>query len=145
MGSAGNLYGQTIYTWVDEKGETHYGDAPPISASTEEVRIDAAPSDPGKPLPRLGTVDTVSDVADSDEPGPVKADSTSPNKDQPDQEMTAEQAKDICHQAHYTIKVLNKSKRRSRVRNPDGSTRAMNKEERDSQRTQAKQDIAEYC
>ena len=29
-----------IYKWVDADGNTHYGDAPPTGASSEQVRVD---------------------------------------------------------------------------------------------------------
>ena len=43
-----------IHKWVDEEGNVHYSDSPPVSTSTEKVRVIGAPSNPGRALPRLG-------------------------------------------------------------------------------------------
>jgi hypothetical protein len=135
-----SVYAGSIYTWVDEEGETHYGDAPPVSVTTEEVSVDVAPSNPGKPLPRLETSDPESSTPESS-----TTDSSSPDSAQPDSEMSDDQARVICEQAHQEIKYLNNAKHRSRVRNPDGTSRHITTEERKARREQAKQDIEEFC
>ena len=43
-----SLNAGTIHKWVDENGNVHYGDAPPVKTKTENVRVQAAPSNPGK-------------------------------------------------------------------------------------------------
>ena len=140
-----SVYANGIYTWVDEEGETHYGDAPPVSTTSEEVRVDVAPSNPGEPLPRLGTSDPESGPSKPGTPDSGTADSTAPDSTPPDSEMTEEQAQAICKQAHHERKVLNNSKRRSKVRNADGSIRIMTTEERKTHRIQSDQDIEQYC
>ena len=42
-----------ILKWTDEDGNVFYGDAPPLEAITEPVRVIGAPSNPGRALPRL--------------------------------------------------------------------------------------------
>ena len=140
-----SVYASDIYTWVDEEGETHYGDAPPVSTTSEEVRVDVAPSNPGEPLPRLGTKDTESGASKPGTPESSTPDSTTPDSAQPDSEMTDEQAQAICKQAHHERKVLNNSKRRSKVRSTDGTIRIMTTEERKTHRIQSDQDIEQYC
>ena len=130
-----SAYADGIYKWVDEDGDTHYGDVPPPSVHTEELRVDVVPGNPGKALPRLETSD----------PGSSTTSSSSPDSPEPDPEMTDEQAKAICKQAHLEIKVLNNSKRRSKVRNPDGSHRRMTTEERKANRIRSEQDIKDFC
>ena len=49
------LQAGTIKKWVDEEGNVYYGDSPPISVKTENVRVLSAPSNPGKALPRLSS------------------------------------------------------------------------------------------
>lgn len=34
------------YRWVDETGQTHFGDRPPTGATSDEVSLDPAPADP---------------------------------------------------------------------------------------------------
>ena len=135
-----SAYADKIYKWVDGDGNTHYGDVPPPSVHTEELRVDVVPSDPGKALPRLETSDPESSATDSSTTG-----SASPDSTEPDPEMSDDQAESICKQAHREIKYLNNAKHRSRVRNPDGTTRHINTEERKARREQAKQDIKDYC
>jgi hypothetical protein len=50
-----SLQAGAIHKWVDDDGNVHYGDAPPVSATTEPVRVQSAPSNPGKALPRLSS------------------------------------------------------------------------------------------
>ncbi len=130
----------SIQKWVDDEGNTHYGDVPPPSVHTQEIRVDTVPGDPGKALPRLETSDPGSSTAESS-----TTSSNSPDGAQPDPEMTDDQAKAICEEAHREIKVLNNSKRRSRVRNSDGTSRHLAGEERKAYRDQANQDIKEFC
>jgi len=53
-----SLHAGTIQKWVDENGNVHYGDAPPVSTKTENISVQSAPSNPGKALPRLSTEET---------------------------------------------------------------------------------------
>ena len=133
-----SAYADGIYKWFDEDGNTHYGDVPPPSVHTDEIRVDVVPDNPGKALPRLETSDPGSSTTSSSGPG-------SPDGAEPDPEMTDDQVKAICKQAHYEIKVLNNSKRKSKVRNPDGSHRRMTTEERKAHRKQSEQDIKDFC
>ena len=135
-----SVYADGIYKWVDEDGNTHYGDIPPPSVHTEELRVDVAPSDTGKALPRLGTGDP-----ETGTPKSGTSESGSTDSAQPDSEISDDQAETICKEAHRERKILNNSKRRSRIRNPDGSYRLMNIEERKAHRKQSDQDIEEFC
>ena len=135
-----SAYAGSIQKWVDDEGNTHYGDIPPTSVHTQEIRVDEAPGNPGKALPRLETSNPESSATDSS-----TTSSNSPDSAQPDPEMTDDQAKAICEQAHFEIKVLNNSKRRSRVRNSDGTSRRMTTEERKTHRNQSEQDIKDFC
>jgi len=96
-------------------------------------------------LPRLESSDTESSASETAKPESGSAGSAAPDKAQPESEMTDEQAQAICKEAHRARKVLNNSKRRSKVKNPDGSSRVMTTEERKSHRKQSDQDIEQYC
>jgi hypothetical protein len=39
-----SLNAGTIHKWVDENGNVHYGDAPPVKTKTENVRVQSASS-----------------------------------------------------------------------------------------------------
>jgi hypothetical protein len=128
-------YANGIYKWIDEDGNVHYGDAPPDSVATEEVTVDVAPSVPGKALPRLEISDPVSSTTSSD----------SPEKDEPEPEISEEQAKEICEQAHRDLSKLNRSRNKARVRKPDGTSRQMTTEERKASRAKANQNVKDFC
>ncbi len=130
-----STYAQGIYKWTDEYGKIHYGDSPPASVIAEEVTVDAAPTNPGRALPRLEISDPVSNTTSSD----------SPEKDEPEPEISEEQAKENCKQAHRNLTNLNRSRNKARVRNPDGTSRQMNNEERKASREQANQYVKEFC
>jgi hypothetical protein len=95
-----SAYAGSIHKWVDEEGNTHYGDAPPASVSTKELRVDVAPSDPGKALPRLGTSDSASASGNSSSGKPVS-------------KVPEDQAKVACEQARGDLKII---KSNSRIR-----------------------------
>jgi len=135
-----SAYAGSIQKWVDDEGKTHYGDVPPPSVHTQEIRVDVVPSDTGKALPRLEASDPESSTPASGTP-----DSSSSDSAQPDPEMSDDQAEAICKQAHQEIKYLNNARHRSKVRNPDGTSRHITTEERKARREQSKQDIEDYC
>ncbi len=130
-----STYAQGIYKWTDEYGKIHYGDSPPASVTPQEVTVDKAPSNPGKALPRLKIDDSESSATSSD--SPVSAES--------EPEVSDEQAKDICRQAHRDLSKLNRSRNKARVRKPDGTSRQMTTEERKASRAKANQNIKDYC
>lgn len=48
--AASPLQAQTVYTWKDAKGVTHYSDAPPPKGKYSDRRIEAAPPTPATPV-----------------------------------------------------------------------------------------------
>ena len=113
---AGAVHAGSIHKWVDEEGNVHYGDAPPVSAKTENVRVLSAPSNPGRALPRLGDSGDDQDAAG----GTTAATS--------DDTVPADQAKIACEQAQEDLAVINRSSR-IKLRAADGSERYLSTEE----------------
>lgn len=122
-----------IHKWVDEEGNIYYGDAPPVSISTKQVKVIGAPSNPGRKLPRLG-----------DESAQQEAGTSSESDDQETAAVPQDQATLACENARKDLKVINKGGR-IRLRMADGSTRAMTPEEIEERRTQTEEDIKIYC
>jgi len=122
----------SIHKWVDEDGNVHYGDAPPVSAQTESVRVQSAPTNPGRSLPRLSspgdTGENNAATTTADDAGGVPKD----------------QAQIACDQARQDLKVI-KSSSRVKLRSADGSTRYMTSEEIDQRRQQAEADVQQFC
>jgi hypothetical protein len=129
-----SAYAGSIHKWVDEDGNTHYGDAPPASITTKELKVDTLPSDPGKALPRLGTNDSGSGTAGVNSSGSTNSDSKVPD----------DQAKTACEQARGDLKII-QSNSRIRLKNPDGTSRYMTTEEIKSRQQKAEQDVKSFC
>lgn len=135
--ASSSLFAGEILKWVDEDGNIHYGDAPPISAETERVRVLSAPRNPGRALPRLSTEGSTgnsnkrgTDVAAGDAQDDVK--------------LPADQAIIACEEATADLGIINRSSR-IRLKSADGSTRYMTTEEIDARRERAEKDVSLHC
>ncbi len=127
-----------IKKWVDEDGNVHYGDAPPVSAKTQDIRVQAPPSNPGKALPRLSSPDTgeaTGDTATGSSPTTAQAGSD---------DVPEDQAKAACDAAQEDLKIINSSSR-VKLRMADGSTRYMTTEEIEERKAQAEADVERFC
>ncbi|MDH3218375.1 MAG: DUF4124 domain-containing protein [Gammaproteobacteria bacterium] len=127
------LHAGAIKKWIDEEGNVSYGDAPPITAKTENVRVQSAPSNPGKALPRLSAPGS-SERTDGD-----SAANANNGEDVP-----KDQAKIACDNAREDLQVIGRSSR-IKLRAADGSTRFMTTEEIEERKTQAEADIERFC
>jgi hypothetical protein len=133
-----SLNAGSIHKWVDESGNVHYSDAPPVSVQTEDVRVQSAPSNPGKALPRLST--SSSDGSDENS----SASNDDPTADSNDDDVPADQARVICENAREDLQVIGRSSR-IKLRMADGSTRYLTSEEIVERRVQADEDIKRFC
>ena len=127
-----SLTAGSIHKWTDADGNVFYGDTPPVSANTEDVRVQSAPSNPGKALPRLSSPGS-SAAADSDTP------TTDSNGNIP-----ADQAKIACDNAKQDLDVIGRSSR-IKLKSSDGTTRYLTSEEIDERKTQAEDDMQRFC
>ena len=128
---AGSVQAGSIHKWVDEDGNVHYGDAPPVSAKTENVRVLSAPSNPGRALPRLGDTGGDENAASG---------TTAATSD----EVPEDQAKIACEQAQEDLEVINRSSR-IKLRGADGSERFLSTEEIAERKERAEADIDRFC
>ena len=126
----------SIHKWVDEDGNVHYGDAPPVSAKTESVRVQSAPSNPGRSLPRLNNQG--GEAAGS---GPAGTESTAATGAGG---VPADQARIACDQARDDLKVINRSSR-IKLRTADGGERYLSTEEIAQRKQQPEADIKQFC
>ncbi len=127
-----NSHASAIQKWTDENGQVHYGDRPPAKVDSQEIRVNRPPSNPGKPLPRLGN-DQEDEAAEEN-----------PENQAPTTETPEEQAKQACEQARKDLRVIERSTR-IRLKSADGKTRFMTKEEIDQRRQRSEQDIQQFC
>jgi hypothetical protein len=127
-----SLNAGSIQKWTDADGNVFYGDAPPVSVKTEDVRVQSAPSNPGKALPRLSIPDSNS-AANSDT---AAADSND--------NVSADQAKIVCDNAQQDLDVMQGSSR-IKLNMIDGTSRYLTAEEIDERRAKAEADIKSFC
>ena len=125
-----SLSAGTIHKWVDENGNVNYGDAPPNSAKSENVRVQSAPTNPGKALPRLGT---------SDSGAATNSDVATKQKQENEQ-----QASIVCENARQDLQVITNSSR-VRLKQADGSTRFLSADEIAERRAAPESDVDRYC
>ena len=125
------LHAGAIKKWVDEEGNVHYGDAPPVSAKTQDVRVQPAPTNPGKALPRLSQPKS--------EGGSSGTTASAGNDEVPE-----DQAQIACDQAQEDLSVINRSSR-IKLRQADGTERYLSTEEIEERKTQAEADIERFC
>ena len=125
-----SLNAGSIHKWTDDEGNVHYSDSPPASVKTEGVRVLAAPSNPGKALPRLNT--SASGSGDSGG-APVN-----------NEQVPEDQAKVACEKAREDLEVIGKSSR-IKLRDADGNTRYMTSEEIEERRVQSEEDVERFC
>ena len=119
-----------IHKWVDADGNIHYGDAPPVDVNSQNVRVQRAPSNPGRALPRL-----LNDEEAENSDGTTA-------RQGPDPDATPEEI--ACFNAREDLEVIANSDR-IRLQQADGSSRYMTAEEIASRRTQAEADVAQFC
>lgn len=135
--TSSSLYAGNILKWIDEDGNVYYGDAPPISVKTEQIRVISAPSNPGKALPRLSNIDSPDD---SNTGNPEVATGT----DNESLKLPEDQAKVACKEATDDLRVIKRSSR-IRLKSADGTTRYMTTEEIDERRDKAEKAVALHC
>jgi len=127
-----NVHAASIQKWVDENGQVHYGDQPPMQTRSKSISVDQAPSSPGPALPRL---------KGSEKP---KTTASSEQTEQPAQTVPADQAEAACEKARSDLSVI---KRSSRIRTTDdeGNSRYMTSDEIQERRESTEADIENFC
>lgn len=127
------LQAGTIKKWVDEEGNVYYGDSPPLSVKTENVRVLSAPSNPGKALPRLSSPGT-----EDAQGGGTSAAGNNSDK------VPKDQAQIACEKAREDLQVISRSSR-IKLRSADGTERYMTTEEIDERKKLAEEDVRQFC
>ena len=121
-----SLNAAAIHKWVDDNGNVHYGDAPPVKTTSENVRVQNAPSDPGKALPRLNSPESTDQAAGKE------------------QEVSAEQAAKICASAQADLNVISTSDR-IQLQTEDGSIRYLSEDEIAERRASSQAEVDRFC
>jgi len=125
-----SLNAGSIQKWTDENGNVHYGDAPPVKTKSENVRVQSAPSNPGKALPRLNSPDDP-DQAEADE-------------ENGQQKVSEDQASQNCANARSDLDIINNSIR-VKLQEPDGNVRYLTETEIAERKTAAQAQVSKFC
>jgi len=133
-----SLHAGTIQKWVDENGHVHYGDTPPVSTKTESISVQPAPSNPGKPLPRLSTEE------DADAEGAEGESSDGAGGDGEPENVSDEQARAICDSARGDLDIINSSNR-IQLKQLDGTTRYLSADEIEERRVKSQAEVDRFC
>ena len=131
---SGNSFAAGIQKWVDEEGQVHYGDRPPVKVQTEPIVVSRPPANPGRPLPRLNAPKIADDSTKKD----ATAEKELSNKTE------ADANKNVCQQAKNDLNVLDQSDV-IRLRMSDGTERALTDDEIESRRKKIESDLKQYC
>ena len=124
-----SLNAGTIHKWVDENGNVHYGDAPPVKTKTESVRVQSAPSNPGKSLPRLSAPDGTQQAAGDEDALPQASEG---------------QARKICEAARQDLTVISTSNR-IRLKQADGTERYLDDAEIAERKARSQAEVDRFC
>lgn len=122
-----SLNAGTIQKWIDDKGNVNYGDSPPVKVKSENVKVQSAPTNPGKALPRLSQPDVVETAAGAD-----------------DQGVSEEQAGTFCESARNDLNIINNSDR-IQIQQPDGSSRYLDPDEIETRKSKSQADVERFC
>lgn len=126
-----SLNAGSIHKWVDENGNVHYGDAPPVKTKSENVRVLSAPSNPGKALPRLNSSDNSGQKSDGNAAGKK-------------QDVTDQQASKICASASADLDVINNSVR-VQLQEADGNIRYLSESEIAERKAKSLAEVERFC
>ncbi len=127
-----SLHAGSIHKWVDENGNVHYGDTPPIKIKTENISVQSAPSKPAKPPPRMST-----EQASSAEGAGGDASAAPDN-------ISDEQAQSLCENARNDLDIIN-SNSNIQLKMADGTTRYLATDEIEKRRVSSEAVIDRYC
>ncbi|HUV21654.1 MAG TPA: DUF4124 domain-containing protein [Gammaproteobacteria bacterium] len=124
-----SLSAGTIHKWVDDNGSVHYSDAPPAKTKSENIRVQSAPSNPGKALPRLTSPEAANQAA---------------GEASNQQKLPADEASEFCKLARQDLEVISTSSR-IKLRQADGSVRYLSKEEIEQRRADSQAEVDQFC
>ncbi len=121
-----SLNASAIHKWVDDKGNVHYGDAPPVKTTTKNVSVQPAPSNPGKALPRLSSPEDSKQASAGE------------------QEVSEERASKICASAQADLDIISTSTR-IKLQMADGEIRYLSDAEIDERKASSQAEVDRFC
>jgi len=126
---------QTLYRWVDDRGEVHYGQVPPAGAQAEQIRRASPPSD------RAAQERLERAMGDSQERQDAQRNAAAEQGRQAESERIR---RENCTQARSNLETLTARGGRVTIRE-DGAYRVLEEEERQRMLEETQAQIREYC
>lgn len=138
-----------IYKWVDEQGNVHYGERPPVK-NAEEMHIRKAPAAPPAAAP--GAANPAGEEAAATDPGSKRdkllegfAEERANKKKAEEQAAKEKELRDKnCAQARNNLASQQLGGRRF-IMTESGEQKFLSDEESAQRLQQAQQDVAEWC
>ena len=119
-----------MYKWVDDEGNVHYSQNPPVGRAAEAIK--ATPAPPAS----TSSSDSAPTTGEQQQEG-------TPPAQQPVPQMDPKVMKENCARARSNLETLTNH---PRIRVPEGdSLRVIGEEERQAMIQDAKDQISEYC
>ncbi|WP_259649492.1 DUF4124 domain-containing protein [Shewanella sp. MBTL60-007] len=134
--SSSPVLANVIYTWVDDKGVTHYSQQPPENTQ-EQSNPDKLYSEDIEPK-QIGTVAPSASVAD-------KAPTDLEKKAAAITQNDKKQAEGICKNAQHSLNVLTTHSKLNKKDAESGKVVAMTEEQRQAAIAEHKQKIKLFC
>lgn len=129
-------FAQSVYTWKDDKGVTHYSDSPPpAGAKKKTVHTVADPVATAAPVATVKAADAADAAAKPDNAAEQAA-------QQAAAEQQAKQRESSCKQAQANLAVLNSQAGVSVDRDGDGKADSVLDDKQRQQEVQAMQAVA---
>lgn len=125
-----------MYKWVDEQGITHYSQTPPPSGNAQQIKPPPTPADSEAAVKRLEA--QRQEAQKRHEAG--QQDARESQKSAESQAIREES----CRLARQNLNTL-EAHSRVAVRDADGNMKRLSEEERQTQLSEAKKQVDEYC
>jgi len=123
-----------MYKWVDDEGNIHYSQTPPMERQSEQIEKPRMPAPPPKADAAPADTTTAEPTAGTESEGP------SEEEIRAEKERVAEE----CRRARQWISEI-ENKPRLRVRDDSGNLRYLTEEERQARLKQAQDYLRKYC
>jgi len=131
---SGAAWATTIYTWVDEKGVTHYSEQPPTEAEAKSQTLSSEKIEPGKvgfEAPKVR--ERKPEMSDDEKKAAIL-------KIQDEQK-----AKEVCEQAKRNLDVLTNFARIRHTKEGSDEPSVMTEEEKEQVTKEARKQVELYC
>ncbi|MEZ9592994.1 DUF4124 domain-containing protein [Shewanella sp. 10N.261.52.F9] len=124
-----------IYTWIDDKGVTHYSQQPPASNQASSKKLYSEDIEPK----HVGTIAPIKSVADLNQPSELEQKAAAISL------ADKQQAQQVCKNAQHSLNVLTTHTKLTKKNNATGKLESMTEEQRQAAITEQKERMKLFC